>query len=77
VPFLYAVIDDKRLYTEKSSGRGYAPPHAISLPGQWQVIEAVSRLREVLEEADDLDIVSDRAAGALEQMPPEAIKLFL
>jgi hypothetical protein len=77
VPFLYAVIDDKRLYAEKSLGRGYAPPHAISLLGQWQVVEAVPRLITILEESHVLDIVSDRAAGALKQMPPEAIEPVL
>lgn len=77
LPFLYTILDTDALYTEGSLGGGFAPINAVSLLGVWQVIEAIPRLLAYLDEEDDDAIVKDRAAFALQQMPPEAIEPLL
>lgn len=77
LPFLYAILDTDALYAEGSLGSGFAPINAVSLLGAWQVVEAIPRLLGYLDEEDDDAIVKDRAAFALQQMPPESIEPLL
>lgn len=77
LPFLYAILNTDTLYYEESLGGGFAPINAVSLLGAWQVVEAIPRLLAYLDEEDDDAIVKDRAAFALQQMPPEAIEPLL
>lgn len=78
LPFLYAILDADELYAERSLGGGFAPINAVSLLGEWQVVEAIPRLLTYLDDNDNDDaIVNDRAAFALQQMPPEAIEPLL
>lgn len=79
LPFLYAILDEDSLHHEGSLGDGYAPINAVNLIGAWQVVDAIPRLLAYLDndEYDDDTFISDRAAFALERMPPEAIEPLL
>lgn len=77
LPFLYEILDAEELYAEGSLGSGFAPINTLSLLGAWQVVEAIPRLLTYLDADDEDTIVTDRAAYALQQMPPEAIDPLL
>lgn len=77
IPFLYVLVDDKKLYEEGALGSGYAPINAVRLLGEWGIVDAVPRLLTIIEEEDRDIIIADQAAVALEKMPAEAIDAIL
>lgn len=73
LPFLYSILDSEDLHLEGSLGNGFAPINAVSLLGAWQVVEAIPRLLNYIDEDDDDLIIKSKAAVALQQMPPEHV----
>lgn len=79
LPMLDVILDDEALYLDNAIGGGSAPINAVSLLGEWQIVEAVPRLLTIIRENEDdpLLVVADRASYAMGQMPPAAIEPIL
>jgi len=77
LPFLYLILDADELYYEQSLGSGFAPINAVSLLGEWQVVEAIPRLLPLITDDDDQELLVDCVVFALEKMPSEAIEPIL
>ena len=73
IPYLLEIVDDESLAEEGSLGKGFAPPHAIDLLGEWGVTEALPRLIKILEEEDEDTYIWGSAADALGKMGPEVV----
>ena len=56
LPYLYEIIETPDLYLNGSLGKGWAPINAISLIGEWKIIEAAPILIERLLHESEWDI---------------------
>ena len=70
IPYLFEIVDADDLRDESDLGQGYAPPHAITLLGEWEVTEAAPRLLEIFENEDHDTLIWSAAVRALEHMGP-------
>jgi hypothetical protein len=78
ISFLYTILDTPELYLESALGSGLAPVNAVQLLGRWQVLDAIPRLlKNVSDESDFEDMVTDRSIQALEDMGPGAVDAVL
>lgn len=68
IPYLYQLLDTPELYLADALGSGNAPVNAVALLGEWQVVEAVPRLLQVLDEALWDEAIHESTLKALKQM---------
>lgn len=68
VEFIYQILDTEELYWEESLGGGNAPINGVELLGRWQIVEAIPRLLQILEDNDLDEVVNGAAFHALREM---------
>lgn len=71
IPFLYSLIEDDNLHAKSALGKGNAPVNAISLLGEWQVVEALPRLFATVENSISSQPIYGAALNAIHHLGSE------
>jgi HEAT repeat protein len=75
--FINTILDTEELYLDSSLGKGFAPPNAVRLLGEWRVTDAIPRLMRILKEEDWETAVYDSTLTALGKMGEAAVEPLL
>jgi len=77
IALINLILDADELYDVDSLGKGVAPVNAVTLLGEWQVVEAIPRLIFFFETEDIDSAVYEAALTSLEKMGTAAVEPLL
>jgi hypothetical protein len=77
IVYLYQILDALELRLETAFGGGFAPINAVDLLGEWNVVEAVPRMLDILREDNWESGLDETCILALEKMDSTIIPQML